>query len=48
MDPASLISADRLYAFIVEAGVTSAERSLLTESWIGRRNSTQWSATFRS
>jgi hypothetical protein len=28
--------------------VTSAQCSLLTESWIARQNNTQWIATFRS
>jgi hypothetical protein len=30
------------------SAVTSAQCSLLTESWIARRNNTQWIPTFRS
>src|SRR6266481_715439 len=46
VDSASLvISADRHSApFLAGLQVTSAQCSLLTESWIARRNNTQWIA----
>src|ERR1700690_2882715 len=34
--------------YLLGLQVTSAQCSLLTESWIARRNNTQWIATFRS